>query len=888
VYSTIANVEIAIMSDDQDTSLGVAAAAKGDEDSRQPMDVDDDGDDDKKKPAAPIVGPSSIEQIIDNHIATDKNLRPWWDEIGESNQKRSKSRILKALSGQPQDKFHVYYTKAFNLAYPSDDEEAQATGACVLYDAFVQAGIVHDSVPDGSGRVASLTLGLDQDYRGKFDLRQFQQRIEVTFKWYEDEKVRDEFISPSFSIIQSSGMGKTKLMKEYKKVTSESAASSSILVRLLLCVHGDTDPPADHQNHFDELLRVPNLTTSKLTMDEERKLLINNLDSIVVRSLRDRKTKEQQTKKIVLLIDEAHILVMEESQGRFYVALRWWLRRRRSNGLQIVAVFAGTLLSLANYQQIAPSQGWTRDVCCEYYNFDNSDNDDKKKKLYDPFYTFTTMAMEHVRVATSAWDGHKDALIDIRKCGYFGRPLFAAMLKAATNHQRELALLEEDAVCDQNSGTGHITNARLHSIMGRVLLSRANGWKESEDSIASVLATRVQLGIASYDFVAKVTSKGYGNLVHFRGVVSSDNNRSSLGRASIAFPPDPVCAALAMGLMQDSWSLSKPGYMDTIKGATPQFWVEKASAVFEQQLFLPYRGDAGEVFAALYMLLCGDELRKGEDLCLRKFEINLSPWLNSLVVQAVNEKRDQPCDSPKEQEAAKTKARCSPGRIATQTANIENPTAADPSGVLCVDDLKLNFIQVVRNYFRSRAWFAQNHLKFMYDVAVACYVYNNCPAFDLVFAIRDTSCKPAMYHPAFVSIKCWDAIDSAQMKRAVGDMKTYLDSYRKEGGITCLCILIVIGSRKVGRPPQGEGKFPKEDAFVTIVVPENDKFGVSNVIVKCAASSVQAEVLASHPFAHVEDPPSAALRVKTTGEDLAFGNGVLVDQGAGQEAGEAK
>jgi hypothetical protein len=48
-----------------------------------------------------------------------------------------------------------------------------------------------------------------------------------------------------------------------------------------------------------------------------------------------------------------------------------------------------------------------------------------KKKLYDPFYTFTTMAMEHVRVTMDAWDTHTDALHDIRNCGYFGRPLFA-------------------------------------------------------------------------------------------------------------------------------------------------------------------------------------------------------------------------------------------------------------------------------------------------------------------------------------------------------------------------------------------------------------------------------------------------------------------------------
>ena len=159
--------------------------------------------------------------------------------------------------------------------------------------------------------------------------------------------------------------------------------------------------------------------------------------------------------------------------------------------------------------------------------------------------------------------------------------------------------------------------------MARVLLSCATTWKESQQSVASVLATRVQLGVASYRFAMEATSKGYANLVHFRGGGDTSNDRS-FGAASIAFPPDPVCAALAMGLMQESWSLSKAVDGDTITGAPPNFWVENASLVFESRLFLPERGDAGEVLAALYMLLCGDELRKVRDACMRKFETSLN------------------------------------------------------------------------------------------------------------------------------------------------------------------------------------------------------------------------------------------------------------------------
>ena len=62
---------------------------------------------------------------------------------------------------------------------------------------------------------------------------------------------------------------------------------------------------------------------------------------------------------------------------------------------------------------------------------------------------------------------------------------------------------------------------------------------------------------------------------------------------------------------------------DKITGAPPKFWVAQASLVFESRLFLQERGDAGEVLAALYMLLCGDELRKVKDACMRNFEISL-------------------------------------------------------------------------------------------------------------------------------------------------------------------------------------------------------------------------------------------------------------------------
>jgi hypothetical protein len=49
----------------------------------------------------------------------------------------------------------------------------------------------------------------------KFDLDNFSERVNSLFEWYNDKtKV---FMAPYFPVIQSSGMGKTKLLYEYKK-----------------------------------------------------------------------------------------------------------------------------------------------------------------------------------------------------------------------------------------------------------------------------------------------------------------------------------------------------------------------------------------------------------------------------------------------------------------------------------------------------------------------------------------------------------------------------------------------------------------------------------------------------------------------------------------------
>ena len=196
----------------------------------------------------------------------------------------------------------------------------------------------------------------------------FHQRVEGTFEWFTTE--HKTHISPSFAMIQSSGMGKTKLMKEYKTRFSHIHNCTALL---LLCTEGTNNVPANILHHFDGILDVKS--------SEKRENILQQLDSLIPNSIMKSKSK------VLLLVDEAQLLTQKDPG--LYDAVRWWLRQVRSTP-QIVAVFAaGTLMSLANYQISGPPLGSSRDPDVEYTNFNTRDTEalanDRKLRLYEPF-----------------------------------------------------------------------------------------------------------------------------------------------------------------------------------------------------------------------------------------------------------------------------------------------------------------------------------------------------------------------------------------------------------------------------------------------------------------------------------------------------------------------
>ena len=80
--------------------------------------------------------------------------------------------------------------------------------------------------------------------------------------------------------------------------------------------------------------------------------------------------------------------------------------------------------------------------------------------------------------------------------------------------------------------------------------------------------------------------------------------------------------------------------------------------LFDQHFCLPSRGDSGEVFAALYMLLCGDALRYKKDRYMRLFDVELGAWLVEL--KGTSENREGPMGPETSMEQEKAEVRRSP------------------------------------------------------------------------------------------------------------------------------------------------------------------------------------------------------------------------------------
>jgi hypothetical protein len=580
------------------------------------------------------------------------------------------------------------------------------------------------------------------------DLDLLTERIHELFDWHYTKKTRESYWAPYFPIVQSSGMGKTKLLYEYKQRSMEKDGTTCVLLR---CVNVKPSKDEEVTDTFDCLLKVP-------SGDDEpaRTQLVDRLNE---------ELKKVPEGKVVFMFDEAQHLMRND--GFAFRAVRWWTRDDVPPEYQLVAVFCGTSSKLTNFFKDPPTSTTSR-------NPEKSET--PGELLYKPFYSLCTigcLSNEPVKAK---------AKTEYEKAAYHGRPLFARM-----QSENILAQSEE--------------NILMKMLLGK---SVAN-WQNDGEALFSILATRVQMGQVSVPTTSMLVASGYAGLTMFRSV----ENR--LDVAQMCHYPDPVCARLAMCLMD------KDSKIGSYHGKTKKWWAKRVQDQFSSGFCLPSQGDAAEVFTALYLLFCGDVLRARSNepgKIFVKFSVSLRDWVGTLVNGGV-------------------------------PPMVSKEPPAEP---------EINFIQVCRNYLRFdvKNMLDEQVLQDMYEGGTAYYCPANAPIIDLFASIRykDRDGKP-QYAPLLVQVKSTSKSITTDIGKGLKNMEEIVQS---AGYSTALCVFVRFGADTEEKKSEGKKLVESDiDSFggkiisKLLVVPNDDEFGLTTAF--CSASFADdeiSELLTSH------------------------------------------
>ena len=128
------------------------------------------------------------------------------------------------------------------------------------------------------------------------------------------------------------------------------------------------------------------------------------------------------------------------------------------------------------------------------------------------------------------------------------------------------------------------------------------------------IGNRVQMGQTPIEIASHLVGYGYMNLVGVDDKV-----------AHTCFMPDPVCARLAMCLMDENWNTTLKGHSQ-IQGWPKSWWVEKLKFIYSGDLCTPEKGDFGEIMVAFYFLFCANVLRSPP------MRHSLSRWVTGFTI----------------------------------------------------------------------------------------------------------------------------------------------------------------------------------------------------------------------------------------------------------------
>jgi hypothetical protein len=418
--------------------------------------------------------------------------------------------------------------------------------------------------------------------------------------------------------------------------------------------------------------------------------------------------------------------------------------------------------------------------------------------------------------------------------------------------------------------------AAEYDVLTKMLLNRVDTWRNHTDVCFSILGTRLQMGQPSVKVSTELVANGYAVLSHY--VIPK--GRDETGMACICFPTDPVCARLAMAMMDQHWTVTGNNTKTTVRGKEKRFWTNKMTELLSTGFCRPSRGGLVELAAASYLLFCGDVLRKRIDQNYKTFSVPLLNFVECLL---------------------------KPNDFYEQNEKLEEKAPHLPDGCQFTE-ARVSFIQVTRNYIRFSVehFFHQAFLRGLYQSGTVFYVYPLFPVFDFVASIKlSNSNGEEHYVPMLVSIATDMAIGTQNdwlelMQNAVNGYKgteeatqkgaqlyagkeeedeKYKDNeyVHKRGKGDVESKKAIFGLRlafdRLERGNKGSAHLLTVDDVVrllhgeavakVLIVSKDDPFGIMDMLVDATLCGSEAsEVYAAHSFVYnhaVEDIPSEDL-----------------------------
>jgi hypothetical protein len=573
------------------------------------------------------------------------------------------------------------------------------------------------------------------------DLQNFIAAIDHLFSWFEGGHHR--YLAPYFPLIQSSGMGKSKLLFEARKHFS---SQQNTTVHHLLCVNSNT---FNLYVHNKEKSRMTQLTPPVNSTENESSRFRRLLESLLPKKGKHR---------VILLFDESQNLIKHQALG-FHV-IRWWIREVHSH--QVVAVFTGTSSKLMNFIEVNSTTDVSRVEKVRYYN-----DNDNLKKLYDPFYLIHTSGLFSTLAEADLKKYHADITFDERdeqllldNSKLYGRPLFS-LSKTFTEEENK-------------------------KIFHRVLCSKP---RFCDLWILSVFGIRFQLSPSTLAIASELVSSSYALLVDYKAEAQN---------LALAYPPDPIVASFAASMMTETFEL------DNIKGISQSTWVDGAYNLLERSMACLDKGEVGEFAAAMYCLFVGDIIRERR-ACI--FSYPLTEFFFLLLSPPQTEFPDYKGSLKKHGTAQLKILCTRRGlsrlgekeelisRISKHDA-LKRTFFSSPSSAI---SLSLSAIQFCRSSVRTslNAYCSPKYLKWCYGARVGIYFPTNFKAFDLMLPVRLIN-GSVSYFPLLISVKAYASICPSLIQGFFEEMEMSLEGDKEEGceeKVVCpvISLLVFVG-----------------------------------------------------------------------------------------------